>query len=179
MQAESSNSGQIGRRSQVCALIVAGMEEKREFLRHTVAALAYRAARAINGAPDSFAEFSGCERTPGQILAHMGDLFDWALSIAQGRSRWHTSKPRAWAKEKDRFFAALAAFDAYLAGPEPVHGEPERLFQGPVADAINHVGQLAMMRRLAGCKIPGENYYVARIRAGQTGAEQPKPVKTF
>jgi hypothetical protein len=155
------------------------MDDKRQFLRHTLATLAYRAARALDGAPDDFAQFNGCGRTPGEIVAHMGDLFDWALSIAQGKQSWHNSKPLAWAEEKQRFFAALTAFDDYLAGAEPVRAELERLFQGPVADAINHVGQLAMMRRLAGYKIPGENYYVAEIKTGQTGAEQPPPVKTF
>jgi hypothetical protein len=155
------------------------MDEKREFLRHTVAALAYRAARALDGAPDEFAGFTGCGRTPGEILAHMGDLFDWALSIVTGKQTWHNSSPLTWADEKKRFFAALEAFDRALAGPEPVHGELERLFQGPVADALTHTGQLAMMRRLAGYKIPGENYYVASIAAGQAGAEQPEPVKTF
>ncbi|HEY2857590.1 MAG TPA: hypothetical protein VGJ21_04190 [Terracidiphilus sp.] len=155
------------------------MDDKREFMRHMLAALAYRAARAVEGAPDDFAGFHGCDRTPGQILSHMADLFDWSLSIAQGQQRWQNSQPLPWADEKQRFFAALAAFDAYLAGPEPVQTELERLFQGPVADAISHVGQLAMMRRLAGYKIPGENYYVANIKVGQIGAEQPKPVKTF
>jgi len=155
------------------------MDDKRQFLRHTLATLAYRAARALDCAPEEFAQFSGCGRTPGEIVAHMGDLFDWALSIAQGKQSWHNSKPLAWAEEKQRFFAALTAFDDYLAGAEPVRAELERLFQGPVADAINHVGQLAMMRRLAGYKIPGENYYVAEIKAGQAGAEQPPPVKKF
>ncbi len=159
--------------------IVSDMSEKREFIRHALASLAYRASRALDGAPDEFGGFSGCERTPGQILAHMGDLFDWSLSIAEGQQRWKNSEPLPWAEEKARFFAALAAFDAYLAGTEPVHADLERLFQGPVADAINHVGQLAMMRRLAGYKIHGENYYVADIKAGQTGAEQPAAVKTF
>jgi hypothetical protein len=156
-----------------------GMTEKREFLRHGLAALAYRAARALDGAPDEFAAFNGCGRTPGQILAHMGDLFDWALSSVQGQERWRNAELRPWAEEKARFFAALTAFDAYLAGTEPVHAELERLLQGPVTDAISHVGQLAMMRRLAGYKIPGENYYVAKIKAGQAGAEQPEPVRTF
>ncbi|HWE85162.1 MAG TPA: hypothetical protein VG267_09470 [Terracidiphilus sp.] len=155
------------------------MDAKRELLRHTLATLAYRAVRALDGAPDEFAAFSGCGRTPGQILAHMGDLFDWALSIAQGNSRWHTSKPKAWTTEKERFFAALAAFDAYLAGADPVHEEMERLFQGPVADALTHTGQLAMMRRLAGYKIPGENYHAAKIAVGRIAADQPKAVKTF
>ena len=155
------------------------MDGNREFLRHTLATLAYRAARALDGAPNEFAEFNGCGKTPGEILAHMGDLFDWALSIAGGQQRWHNSTPRAWTEEKQRFFAALTAFDAYLAGPEPVHAELARLFQGPVADAINHVGQLALMRRLAGYKIKGENFFVADIQAGQTGANQPEPVKSF
>lgn len=155
------------------------MDDKRQFMRHALAALAYRAARAVEGAPDDFAEFRGCERTPGEILAHMGDLFDWSLSIAQGQQRWRNSQHLSWGDEKRRFFAAVSAFDDYLAGSEPVHAELEQLFQGPVADAISHVGQLAMMRRLAGYKIPGENYYVADIKAGQTGVEQPRAVKTF
>ncbi len=155
------------------------MSEKREFLRHTLAALAYRANRALEGAPEEFAGFAGCERTPVQIVAHMGDLFEWALSAAEGRMRWQASEPLPWAEGKARFFASLTAFDAYLAGPEPVHAEMERLFQGPVADAINHVGQLAMMRRLAGYKIRGENFYVADMKAGRTGEEQAAPVRTF
>jgi hypothetical protein len=155
------------------------MSDKREFLRHALAALAYRASRALEGAPDEFGAFKGCDRTPVQILAHMGDLFDWALSSAEGRQRWQNSEPLPWTQEKARFFAALTAFDAYLAGSEPVHAELERLFQGPVADAINHVGQLAMMRRLAGYKIHGENFYVADIKAGRTGEEQAAAVRTF
>jgi hypothetical protein len=179
MQADSSNSSQMGRRSQVCGLIVAGMDDKHAFLRHAVATLAYRAARAIDGAPDDFADFDGCGRTPGQILAHMADLFDWALSIAEGHETWHNSNRLPWPREKRRFFAALTAFDNALAHPEPIRGDLDRLFQGPIADALTHTGQLAMMRRLAGYKIPGENYYVAHIETGQTGAEQPKPVKRF
>ena len=91
------------------------MNEKRELLRHTVASLAYRAARALDGAPDNFATFDGCGRQPIQILAHMGDLFDWALSSVQGSERWHNSTPLPWREEKARFFATLKAFDDYLA----------------------------------------------------------------
>jgi len=155
------------------------MDPKRDLLRHTVATVAYRASRAVEGAPANFAGFAGAGRTPAQILAHMGDLFDWALSIAQGRQSWHDSKPLAWEQEKQRFFAALQAFDDALAAPEPIAGEMEKLFQGPVADALNHVGQIAMLRRLAGCKMPGENYYLAHIVAGSVGEDQPAPVRTF
>jgi hypothetical protein len=155
------------------------MDEKRELLRHTLAALAYRAARALEGAPEPFAEFDGAGRRPVQILAHMGDLFDWALSMAEGNQRWHNSQPLSWAGEQQRFFASLQAFDAFLASAEPLQAPVERLIQGPVADALTHVGQLAMLRRLAGSPTRGENFYVADITLGQVGNDQPAPVKTF
>lgn len=155
------------------------MDEKRELLRHTVASLAYRAARVLEGAPEDFGQFEGAGRQPVQILAHMGDLFDWALSTVQGREKWHTSRPHSWGVEVQRFFAVLHAFDAYLASGEPMYAAMEPLFQGPIADAFTHVGQLAMLRRLAGSPTRGENFYVADVRVGQVGAEQPAAVQPF
>jgi hypothetical protein len=155
------------------------MNERRELLRHTLATLAYRATRALEGAPAGFAAFDGAGRRPEQILAHMGDLFDWAISMASGKPAWHDSAPLAWDEETRRFFSTLAAFDALLASDEPIHAPIERLFQGPVADALTHVGQLAMLRRIAGCPTRGENFYVAKIETGRVGADQPAPVKTF
>lgn len=160
-------------------VIVFCMDEKRELLRHTLATVAYRAARALDGAPEEFAEFDGAGRKPVEILAHMSDLFDWALSMVEGDQRWGPVTPRGWAEEKLRFFAAVTAFDAYLASDRPVHAPLERLLQGPVADALTHVGQLAMMRRLAGCATRGENYYVAAVVVGRVGAEQPAAVQPF
>jgi hypothetical protein len=155
------------------------MDDKRELLRHTVASLAYRATRALEDVPAQFAEFSGAGRQPVQILAHMGDLFDWALTAVQGNERWRTSKSHSWVQEKQRFFGSLHAFDAYLASNEPLYASAEALFQGPIADALTHVGQLAMMRRLAGSPICGENYFLSEIKAGQVGSEQPAPVQPF
>jgi hypothetical protein len=155
------------------------MDEKRELLRHTVATLAYRAARALEGAPDHFAGFDGAGRLPVQILSHMGDLFDWALSVAIGQESWHATQPRPWAEEQQRFFESLRMFDAFLASDAPLQAPAERLFQGPIADALTHVGQLAMLRRLSGSPIRGENYYVAEVAAGQVGAEQPAAARPF
>src|SRR5712691_6359595 len=135
-------------------------DTKREMLRHTVATLAYRGAKAVRGAPASFASFkaSPTTRTPAQILAHIGDLLDWALSIAKGEETWHNSKPLDWAKEVKRFHAALKAFDEYLASDGELSASCERIFQGPIADALTHVGQIAMLRRIAGASVKGENY---------------------
>jgi hypothetical protein len=155
------------------------MDEKRELLRHTLATVAYRTARALEGAPDHFAGFAGAGRMPVQILAHMGDLFDWALSAAVGQQRWQVTQPRAWAEEQQRFFESLQTFDAFLAGGGPLHASVEQLMQGPVADALTHVGQLAMLRRLSGSPTVGENFYVAEIKAGQVGSVQPAAARPF
>jgi hypothetical protein len=159
--------------------IVPDMDEKRELLRHILATLAYRAVRALDGAPEHFAGFDGAGRLPVQILAHMGDLIDWALSAAIGKERWRASQPLAWADEQHRFFESLQAFDAFLASDAPLHASAEQLFQGPVADALTHVGQLAMLRRLSGSPTRGENFFVAEVKAGQVGADQLAPLRPF
>jgi hypothetical protein len=151
----------------------------RALLRHTRAALASRAARALEGAPDHFAGFAAAGRTPVQILAHLGDLFDWSLSISLGREEWHKALPRTWAQEKDRFFSALKAFDDFLASDAPIKAPIERLMQGPVADALTHVGQLAMLRRLSGSPTIGENFFIADVAVGCVGADQPPAVQPF
>ena len=150
-------------------------------LRHAVATLAYRAAKPLRDTPHEFTGFRPGEgsRSAGEILAHMGDLFDWALSIARGKEQWRNSKPQSWSEDSERFFAALTAFDAYLASGSELHAQPEKLFQGAVADALTHVGQINMLRRLAGKRVKGENYYVAKIEAGRTGPDQMAPVSEF
>lgn len=149
----------------------------REWLRHVVATIAYRGAKAVRGASPAFAGFqaSPTSRTPVQVLAHIGDLFDWALAMARGEPKWHTSAPRPWEQEIDRFHAGLAAFDRLLAGEDPIRYEPERLFQGPLADALTHVGQLTAMRRMAGEPVKGESYNRATIERGRVGREQVPP----
>jgi hypothetical protein len=156
-------------------------DPKRELLRHTLATLAYRGGKTIRNAPEGFAVFHVDEgvRAPGQILAHIGDLMDWGFSMAIGKSEWHDSKPLAWEKEVERFFAALKKFDDFLASEEPIQAPMENLFQGPIADALTHVGQIAILRRLAGEPIKAENYYKAGIMAGRVGAEQTPPKKEF
>src|ERR1700681_4847890 len=157
------------------------IDSSRQLLRHSLATLAYRAGKTLRGAPDSFAAFGAGEkgRTPANILAHMGDLFDWALSIAQGKQAWHDSTPLPWSQEVERFFKTLQVFDDYLASDEPLAAPPEKLFQGPVADALTHTGQIAILRRMAGCPIRAENYFRAEIVAGRVGHDQAAPVREF
>jgi len=155
--------------------------DARALLRHTVATVAYRGGKAVRGAPPKFAEFRGGEstRTPVQILAHVGDLYDWALWLARGKHQWHDSTPLPWDDEVARFFTTLAAFDTYLASDEPLAWPAERIFQGPIADSLTHIGQLTMLRRLAGSAVRGENYAKAEISSGTVGPEQPPPRAEF
>ena len=157
------------------------MTDARTLLRHTLATLAYRGGKAIRHAPASFANYGSpdASRTPAKILAHIGDLLDWGLSMAEGQQKWHDSAPLVWDKECDRFFAALKKFDDYLASEKPLQAAAEKLFQGPVADALTHVGQIAMLRRMSGAPMKGENYYVADITVGRVGPDQTPPRQEF
>lgn len=156
-------------------------DASRALLRHTVATLAYRAEKALRGAPARFGDFvvAPGSRTPAQILAHMGDLFDWALWMAKGKHVWHDSTPLEWDAEVVRFFSTVEAFDAHLESTAVLGSTVERLFQGPIADSLTHTGQLSMLRRLAGKPVKGENYAKADIAAGAIGRAQAAPRVEF
>jgi hypothetical protein len=156
-------------------------KESREFLRHTLATLAYRAAKPLRDVPAGFGSFEASEsgRTPAAILAHIGDLMDWALSMARGSESWRDSPPQEWAGEVQRFFGSIAALDEYLASGATLACTPDRLFQGPIADALTHVGQIAMLQRVAESPVRGENYFRADIAVGRVGVEQAPPRREF
>jgi hypothetical protein len=160
----------------------ATMKEKKDVsLRHVLATLAYRASKAVRDVPADFSSFRAApgSRSAGEILAHLCDLLDWALSTARGQRRWGDSKPQSWKEDTDRFFAAVTAFDEFLSSDEELHAPAGRLFQAGVADALTHVGQIALLRRLAASPVRGESYYEAQIEVGHAGLDQPAPVKEF
>jgi len=153
------------------------MATDREFLRHTLATLAYRGAKSVRGAPADFAEFkaSPTSRTPAEILAHIGDLMTWALSLARENHAYKEAPPMPWNEQVARFHATMEALDGFLASDEPLATSLERLFQGPIADALTHVGQITMLRRIFGAPMKGENYARATIVAGVVGPNQTPP----
>lgn len=156
-------------------------DDARELLRHTVATLAYRSRKILTDAPSGFSSYRACDsgRSAGEILAHVCDLFDWGIALAGGQHVWHDTRPRDWDDDVARFYGLLAAFDARLSAASPLGQTAERLFQGPVADALTHMGQIAMLRRMAGSPVRGENYFKADIAAGRVGLEQAAPKVEF
>jgi hypothetical protein len=149
-------------------------------LRHTLATLSYRLGKVLRDAPEEFASYpEGDTQTAGKIVAHIGDLMEWALTMVNGESKWHDSQPLPWKEEINRFYVAIAALDTRIAEIGVGSASAERLFQGPIADALTHTGQLAMMRRHGGMKMGGENYYVADIATGRVGPDQTMPRRVF
>ncbi|MGE5277450.1 MAG: hypothetical protein ACM3SU_10685 [Acidobacteriota bacterium] len=150
---------------------------ERQLLRHTLATLAYRGGKAVGGVSPEVAAFraGATSRTPAEILSHVGDLLDWAVHLCRGEHVWKDSAPLPWEKEVARFFAGLERLDGHLASPAPLGFAAEKIFQGPIADALAHVGQIALLRRLAGSPVRGENYFKAEITAGRVGPQQPAP----
>lgn len=142
---------------------------KRELFRHLVATLAFRAKVAISGAKPDFATFRINEtvRTPGEILAHLGDLLEGSLVLMKGEFVVLNSAPLAWEDEAKRFFSAVEAFDSYLASEAPLAHPIEKITQGPIADALTHVGQIVMLRRAAGDPVKAESYFTAEIVPGK------------
>ena len=157
------------------------MSDARALLRHAVATVAYRGEKSLREAPPGFGSFDAgaSVRTPLVLVAHIGDLFDWSLSLARGEGQWRESPPGAWDSEVARLYASIAAFDAYLASDAPLQGGVERLLQGPVADALTHVGQLMLLRRMAGAKVKSENYFRADVAPGRVGLEQVPAKREF
>jgi hypothetical protein len=151
-------------------------DPNRAFVRHMLATIAYRSAKVERDAPAGFADFSlgKGSRTAVELLAHMGDLLDWALRMAQGGSEWTPQKPRSWRKEVERFHASLLELDRYLASDAPLGTTVEELFQGPISDVLTHIGQLAMLRRQDLSPVRSEVYVKADIASGRVGLEQPK-----
>jgi len=149
------------------------LDVKREVLRHMVATVAYRGGVAVANAPDTFATFRAYEttRTPGEILAHIGDLLEGSLHLLQGEMVFLTSTPLPWQDEIRRFFSAVKNLDAYLATEAPLACPVEKLVQGPIGDALTHVGQIVMLRRMAGSPIPPEPYFTAEIVAGDVNQD--------
>jgi hypothetical protein len=155
-------------------------EDTRQLLRHLTATLAYRASKVLRDAPVDFAAaaFGSATRQPLRIVAHMGDLMAWAVSLARGEYTWKAEGGDDWATEVRRFFDGLEALDAELASPA-FAGSIEKLIQGPLADALTHVGQLAMLRGMAGAAIRPESYARAQIVRGRVGIEQADPAAEF
>lgn len=159
----------------------ANADARREMLRHTLATLAYRGGKTLRDAPEAFGSFRAGEttRTPAEILAHVGDLLDWALCLARGQHVWNDAATLPWPEATARFFDGLRALDDYLASDAPLGFSAEKIFQGPIADALTHVGQIALLRRMAGVPVRGENYFAAEIASGRVGPEQAAPRKEF
>jgi hypothetical protein len=151
------------------------MNETRRFLRHATATLAYRGAKTLRGAPPGFAHFKAgpTTRTPLEILAHIGDLLEVSAARLRGPAQWKVATPDTWERQTARFHAALAAIDGALAADAPIDVPLDRWYQGPFADALTHVGQLAMLRRMSGAPMKGEAYFYADIQPGRVGPDQP------
>lgn len=157
------------------------MEGKRELLRHVVATIAYRGGKALRDAPEGFGGFRAApgSRSALEILDHLGDLFEWGTELAAREGAWREVKSADWETARERFFAGLQKLDAALSGPDELRSSEEKIFQGPLADSLTHIGQIAMLRRLASAPVRGENYARAEIAAGRVGAEQAAPRREF
>ncbi len=156
-------------------------DNDRPMLRHTLATLAYRAGKALRDSPPNFAthRIGEATRTPLDIVGHLGDLIEWAESLADGQWSWKAASLADWDGDVARFFAALARLDKRLASSDPLGHPATVIFQGPIADAFTHVGQLAMLRGHAGAALRPESFAKAEITTGRVGPDQSTNRREF
>jgi hypothetical protein len=157
------------------------IESSQPVLRHMAATLAYRAAKVLRDVPPGFgaSTFGASTRRPVLIVAHLADLMAWGVTVAEDRVAWKAEGGDQWDVEVERFFANLAALDRALLTATLPPGAAEKLIQGPLADALTHVGQLAMLRGMAGAPVRPESYARATVTAGRVGADQAPPGREF
>ncbi|MGH9945721.1 MAG: hypothetical protein ACRD6X_00805 [Pyrinomonadaceae bacterium] len=141
---------------------------KRQLLRHMLATVGFRCRIAIADAPADFALFRVSEsaRTPGEILAHLGDLIHGSHFLLKGELVYLASEPLPWQEETARFFDGIRKLDSFLATDEPLACPVEKLIQGPIGDALTHIGQIVLLRRVFGSPIREEPYFEADIVPG-------------
>lgn len=140
-----------------------------QFVRHLIATIAYRTTKVILDVPEHYPTFEAGQgvRTPVEIMHHMSDVILMACRALQPSER--VEVPLAdWHTEVDRFYGVLNRLDEAVQGKsQPQTLTWEQILQGPLADALTHVGQLATIRRLAGAPMAGERYSRADISAGR------------
>ena len=155
------------------------MDDKRTLLRHFLAALAYRTQKALRDAPPEFAVFRAGDgvRTPAELVRHMTSVLGYACTFFVGGSYRPEALP-SLQDEITRFHEMLETLATHIDAGTPLLQQmsPERLLQGPLADAMTHAGQLAMLRRLAGVPVPPENFIVADIDSKRLSSRQSEPV---
>ena len=151
------------------------MTESRRLLQHFLAALAYRTQKALRDAPPGYPDYRAelNTRTPHEIVWHMTGLMGYARTMMHGGSFEPPWLP-TFSDEVARFHSLLQQLLTDFADPSLKGAiSDEQFLQGPLADAMTHTGQLAMLRRLAGNPVPSENFIFADIGADNVSAEQP------
>lgn len=153
----------------------------RALVSHLLAAIAYRTQKALRDAPASYPDFSagGRVRTPVEILRHMTSVLGYARTFKVGGT--YPIKPEPledFAAEQRRFHEMLELVRDSLDEDGSLGTlTPAQLLQGPFADVMTHVGQLAMLRRMVGAPVAPENFIFADVRADRLDVNQPAPAQ--
>ncbi len=154
------------------------MNEKRQLLHHFLAAIAYRVQKAIRGAPAGFEHFRAAPgvRTPHELVCHITNVLGYGRTFFVGGA-FPSRVPTNWTEDLNALHEMLEDLGRHLVTGASLRATTEeRLLQGPLSDAMTHVGQLAMLRRLAGSPVRPEDFIMAAVSANNLGQNQPNPV---
>lgn len=157
------------------------MNQEQALLTHFLAAIAYRTQKVLRDAPPHFPHFAAGHqvRTPVEILRHMTSLMGYTRTLFLGGTYPVRPEPQGtFADEITRFHDMLGDVGRLLTAGTPLREiSYQQLLQGPFADVMTHVGQVALLRRLADAPVAPENFIYADIRSDRLGPDQAMPAR--
>ncbi len=138
------------------------MNQNSHFIQHFLKVLSYRFEKAIHNAAESYPKHASGHgiRTPLELLGHMNGVLEFAISSLKNQPRRNIPE-QSWQEQITLYYEKLKELNQLMQENSFDTDTLERILQGPLADAMTHIGQLAMMRRLANSAIAGENYFAA------------------
>jgi len=144
-------------------------EPNNEYIRHSLATIAYRFQKSVSRSSNEFGSFNlgHGSRNPAEIVNHIYQVLKATKDFIQdGKFDKENPENLSFKLEIERFNAELHELDRVLAGNNLGLDFSKRLLQGPIADILTHIGQISMMSRLNGNSIDGEDFASAPIKVG-------------
>jgi len=143
-------------------------------IRHLTATVAYRFAKQVKAAPTHFATFDAGNDvvSPVKIVNHITVVIRFAQQLIDKTIKPTAPKTKNISEAAEIFHNALQLLDEMLLERDIEEKVLCQIIQGPLADALTHIGQLSTLRRLSGAPVYSENYMLADIQSGRVGATQ-------
>ena len=137
-------------------------------IRHILATIGYRFNKTVTAVDIAFGDFEAGNdaKKPSEIIHHITQILFFAKKVF-GDDIPSKIELLSYPEEIARFYKILNELDLLVCDVIIRDLPYYKLIQGPLADILSHVGQLALLRRLYGSPIAAEDFMEADIQSGR------------